>query len=73
MFPFLIGRIRTFPVKEDQRPPIEFPFLIGRIRTEKINEVTMTEKEFPFLIGRIRTNLQHYNLHLTYLVSIPHR
>ena len=33
MFPFLIGRIRTWTEFRFQEVAEEFPFLIGRIRT----------------------------------------
>ena len=33
MFPFLIGRIRTYAPKAYIFRPERFPFLIGRIRT----------------------------------------
>ena len=34
-FPFLIGRIRTWKLVDDQGKVVLFPFLIGRIRTGK--------------------------------------
>ena len=73
MFPFLIGRIRTNPIRDVHVKIKGFPFLIGRIRTEEELILPMTKMVFPFLIGRIRT-CPHPTLQLWgRLVSIPHR
>ena len=55
LFPFLIGRIRTFYEREILRPFVKFPFLIGRIRTLFFTSLSQFCDRFPFLIGRIRT------------------
>ena len=56
MFPFLIGRIRTWNESNTGvHIVVLFPFLIGRIRTELVNDITDMDIKFPFLIGRIRT------------------
>jgi len=74
VFPFLIGRIRTYYIYTLQNIRTKFPFLIGRIRTEKHGFIDpIIIDRFPFLIGRIRTQPFHNFYSKPYSVSIPHR
>jgi len=75
MFPFLIGRIRTYiPNKYQAIFDKLFPFLIGRIRTTlEMKPHEQAVHSFPFLIGRIRTQAcRDWDLCIKE-VSIPHR